>query len=206
MRNGVDIMIWDLILGGWINFKGVIHVGGHLGEEIGVYKTKTSNIHIFEPQKQQFDKIDNSVKKYNVALGSSKGLMNMHVANNGESSSLLSPDKHITKYYPQVTFEKSDFVVPVETLDSYGIIDCDFLSIDTQGYELEVLKGSTETLKHITFILTEIFTEELYKNCPMVSEIDMYLKNLNFTRIKTSGIGDGWGEALYISNKRLYNI
>lgn len=36
--------------------------------------------------------------------------------------------------------------VELRTLDSYGFADVDFLKIDCEGYELEVLKGAKDTL------------------------------------------------------------
>ena len=42
-----------------VSITGVIHIGGHLGEEIPLYKQQTNNIHIFEPLRQF------SIKKMN---------------------------------------------------------------------------------------------------------------------------------------------
>lgn len=39
------------------------------------------------------------------------------------------------------------YEVPVVTIDSYGYDDVGFMKIDVEGYELEVLKGATETIK-----------------------------------------------------------
>lgn len=53
-----------------LNLRGVIHVGGHVGEEIKLYKKHTDKIHIFEPLEECFNKIPNGVNKYLCALGS----------------------------------------------------------------------------------------------------------------------------------------
>jgi hypothetical protein len=57
-----------------------------------------------------------------------------------------------------------------------------FLTIDVQGYELEVLKGSRETLKNINYILTEVNRDELYENCARVEQLDEFLGRFNFQR------------------------
>ena len=38
-------------------------------------------------------------------------------------------------------------VVPLVTLDSFGLAKCDFIKIDVEGMEREVIHGATETLK-----------------------------------------------------------
>jgi len=52
------------------NIKGVIHVGGHIGEEVPLYLEYNWNVMIFEPQLKCFDLIPNHAKvlKYNCAL------------------------------------------------------------------------------------------------------------------------------------------
>jgi hypothetical protein len=180
-----------------VKLKGVIHVGGHVGEEIPLYKQQTNNIHIFEPLKECFDQIDNTVNKYNIALGSSKDILEFNVANNHQSSSFLKPKTHLTEH-TWVTFNHKRFV-EIATLDSYGITDCNFLNIDVQGYELEVLKGAINTLTHIDYILTEVNEKELYENCAQLDELDLFLKD--FIRVETTMTQHGWGDAFYIKKE-----
>lgn len=73
-----------------------------------------------------------------------------------------------------------------------------FLTIDVQGYELEVLKGSRETLTNISGILTEVNRDELYSNCVRVEQLDDFLKNFNFYRVETNWEGGIWGDAFYL--------
>ncbi len=179
-----------------IVLKGVIHVGGHVGEEIPLYKKQTNNIHIFEPLEECFTKIDSTVQKYNVALGSKSQKLPFNIASNNQSSSFLTPKTHLTEH-KNVIFNKDNVrLIQINTLDSYEIKDCNFLNLDVQGYELEVLKGATNTLKSIDYIYTEINVKELYENCVQLNELDEFLKD--YTRAETKLTGAGWGEALYI--------
>lgn len=177
---------------------GVIHVGGHLGEEIPLYRQQTNNIHIFEPLKECFDRIDDSVKKYNIALGSTKGFLEFNVANNHQSSSFLKPKTHLTEH-DWVTFNQKR-LIEVDTLDSYHITDCNLLNMDVQGFELEVLKGGINTLGHIDYIFTEVNEKELYENCAQISDLDRYL--IDFERVETSMTHHGWGDAFYIRKSK----
>jgi FkbM family methyltransferase len=139
------------------------------------------------------------VNAHNIALGSQESTMTMFVetANGGQSNSLLRPKKHMDQY-PHIKFE-STIQVPVKTLDSFSLDDrYNFLSIDVQGFELEVLKGAKETLKNIDFIICEVNNTELYLGCCMVEDIDDFLLQHGFRREATNWLGGTWGDGLYI--------
>ena len=76
-----------------------------------------------------------------------------------------------------------------------------FMNIDVQGYELEVLKGSMNILEGIDYIYTEVNNAEVYEDTPHIDELDEYLSSYNFKRVETSWIGITWGDALYIKEK-----
>ena len=119
-------------------------------------------------------------------------------SNQGQSSSLLEPLLHL-KQYPGITFPERE-TVTVETLDR--MIDnkklFNFINMDVQGYELEVLKGANDTLEDIDYLMCEVNKAELYKNCCMVEDIDKYLDSYNFKRVETDWIGNTWGDAFYV--------
>lgn len=192
-----------------MNINNIIHVGGHFGKEVNIYNRLYPNVkvQIFEPHPFTFQILEHNVaiypntKCHNVALGSTKGKMNMYVEtmNQGQSNSLLKPKKH-TIQYPHITFN-TIVEVEVNTLDSYNLdTTYNFLAMDVQGYELEVLKGSTETLKNINYLMTEVNREELYENCPMIEDIDKFLEPYNLKRVETEWEGGTWGDALYIKS------
>jgi hypothetical protein len=75
-----------------------------------------------------------------------------------------------------------------------------FLNIDVQGFELEVLRGAAETLNYVDYILTEVNREELYEDCVLVEELDEFLDAYGFVREETSWGGGSWGDAFYVKN------
>jgi FkbM family methyltransferase len=185
-----------------LNFKvnGIIHIGGHIGEEIPSYIKYTNNIHIFEPQLDCFNQIPDGdgVIKYNCALAEKETEMDFYVADNRQSSSLLKPKLHLTEH-PTVHF--TDVVrIPVKTLDSFNIIDCNFLNMDIQGYELNVLKGAEKTLENIEVIYTEVNIEEVYENNSLLSDLDDWLESKQFKRIWKYITPHKWGDALYVKS------
>jgi hypothetical protein len=127
--------------------------------------------------------------------------MNVEVANQGQSSSILKPKKHLQQY-PHITFNQTQ-EVSIFRLEDLSIYfpKYNFLNIDVQGYELEVLKGATKVLSGIDYIISEVNCDEVYEGCPDISEIDSFLSPFSFTRVETDWAGGIWGDALYIKNK-----
>jgi FkbM family methyltransferase len=137
-----------------------------------------------------------SLEAYPFAIGSEEKEADFFVASNGQSSSVLKPKLHATQY-PDIIFDKIE-TVKIKTLDSFNLIGYNYLAIDTQGYELEVLKGAKNTLKSINWIYTEINSEFLYENCGLVHDLDKYLTDFGFKREETFWFAKNWGDALYI--------
>lgn len=188
-----------------LNIKGVIHIGGHFGQEMNVYNDlEIKNVVFFEPLPHVFEVLKNNVGTtpilYNIALGNMEGTIEMNVesANQGMSSSILEPLIHLNQY-PHIRFETKQ-TVNIKKLDSF--IDTlggyNFINIDVQGYELEVFKGGSEYLNNIDYIMTEVNRDEVYKGCPMVEELDEYLNSYGFERVETTWAGVTWGDAFYV--------
>lgn len=186
-----------------MNISGIIHVGGHYGEEIVDYiNCGIQDIVIFEPLSENYERLKKNVEYLNanisgfqLALGSKEMQVEMFVSSNdAQSSSILKPSKHLTQY-DWVTFDKTE-LVEVKTLDSFQYTTYNFINMDVQGYELEVLKGGTETLKYVNYVYCEVNRDELYENNAYVEEIDEFL--FNFERVETNWEGKTWGDALYI--------
>ena len=191
--------------------SGIIQIGAHHGNEYETLKKLSENILMFEPQKEVYKKLFNKLGLMpnliieNKALGSSIGIMQMYTeqANDGQSSSLLIPQLHCVQY-PGIKFTGTE-QVEVITLNDYfndKVFNYNLLTLDVQGYELEVLKGSTNILNNVDYILCEVNRAELYQGCPMVEEIDSFLTNYGFKREITSWDGYTWGDALYIKESR----
>tara|TARA_R100000008_G_scaffold47035_1_gene27797 strand:+ start:3922 stop:4539 length:618 start_codon:yes stop_codon:yes gene_type:complete len=191
--------------------KGVMHVGAFAGEEINQYRSLgLCNTIMFEPQEHLYNDIKSRCiideKIYNVALGSERGTKEMYISfreggvshGSGASSSLLKPKVHLEEH-PEVTFPETT-MVEVHTLDDYYDPQYNFLNIDVQGYELEVLKGGTKTLENIDAMILEVNRAEVYEGCPMVEDLDNFLGDFGFQRIAEAWQSKSWGDALYARN------
>jgi FkbM family methyltransferase len=56
----------------------------------------------------------------------------------------------------------------------------DFLKLDVQGYELEVLAGATTLLKKTEFILLEASLIPVNQGCPLIEEVIYFMTKRNF--------------------------
>ena len=78
-----------------------------------------------------------------------------------------------------------------DEVDSRELEKIDYLKIDTQGTELDVLRGAEELLKlqKIDFIEFEIILTPTYLNMPKWSETLNYLLNFDYYLIALSNDG-----------------
>jgi FkbM family methyltransferase len=200
-----------------IKITGAIHVGAFLGEELSQYRALgLINTILFEPQKKLFDIVNSKCiikeKVFNVALGSKEDVVGMFISDRdggvlngaGASSSILAPKKHLTEH-PEVTFPSKESI-NVKRFDKFvreneiDVSNHNFLNIDVQGYELEVLKGVGQDLNNIQLIVVEVNRDEMYTDCPMIEDIDAYLKEFGFDRVAVEWQSESWGDAVYAKN------
>jgi len=190
-----------------MSLTGVIHIGGHHGQEYNLYKKYDSikNLVFFEPDPDSFEVLkkaidgDEKATAIKTALGafSCKAYMNKETANDGQSNSILEPGTHLLQY-PNITFDDK-YEVSIHPLDRYEPhSSLNFLNIDVQGFELQVLLGAQKTLNNIDYIISEVNRDEVYKNCAKVEDLDYFLSKYNFKRVETNWVGGTWGDALYI--------
>jgi FkbM family methyltransferase len=196
-----------------LRITGVIHVGAHFGQEYHDYKAAgIKDIFFIEPCEKAFNVLSDTFDKTPGVILCCSGCgsevdvlqMNTEQANQGMSNSLLKPAKHLQQY-PSIQFTGTEEVEihPLDTLmEHYGAVG-NLLVMDVQGYELEVLKGATNTLKSIDYVYTEVNRDEVYENCARVEQLDEYLTD--FTRVETNWAGNSWGDAWYIRKTLLSN-
>jgi FkbM family methyltransferase len=115
-----------------------IDVGGHVGLWSFYLAKRFERVEAFEPMPPHRECFAENIKAPNVnlhacALGSTEGVARLttYAGNSGHS--------HIA--------EGGEIVASMRPLDNFFFEDLGFLKIDTEGYELEVLRGAVETLK-----------------------------------------------------------
>ena len=197
--------LWEMY---GINPKGILHIGGNRGEEAPVYLELgvrkqiwiEANPEMFLLLKQTISNNPDAIA-YNFAAGDiDDQLITLHVANNaGQSSSVLQlgthrqqhPDVHFTKDV-QVTMKRIDCLISKDEIVNY-----DFLNIDVQGFEGQVLTGMGDYLNHFKWAYIEVNNGQVYEGCWEVGQIDIYMSKFGFRRVETKWVGI-WGDGLYI--------
>jgi FkbM family methyltransferase len=191
-----------------LDIKGVLHIGAHYGQENGLYdELQIKNRIFFEPLSDNFKKlkenVDSKFTLINKALGDFNGTIEMYVEkeNSGQSSSVLKPSLHLVQY-PHITFPDKETVEMVR-LDNieFNRESFNFINIDVQGYELEVFKGASETLKSVDYIMTELNIEELYEGCARFRDVELFLAGYGFKIVETNWAGFTWGDGFFIKQK-----
>ncbi len=190
-----------------MKINGVIHVGAHFGEEQNAYKSLgISQISYFEPVAKTFkklkEKIGDEANLFNYALGNENKEVEMYVeeADAYGCSSILKPSDN----YKNVKFNYGE-IVQMKRLDDieFDFSKYNFMNIDVQGYELEVLKGSVNTLKHVDYIMSEINRYTLQKpleyiNCVQINELSEFLSKFGFILVEQNWVGVSWGDGFFI--------
>ena len=126
-----------------------------------------------------------------------------HESNNEQSSSVLNLKTHLQEH-PWVHYVKNTPMqtITVDTFFKRNNLDASkysFWNFDIQGAELLALKGSVESLKHATALYLEVNEKELYENCALIGQIDCFLQEYGFVRVRTEMTHHGWGDALYLN-------
>ena len=120
------------------------------------------------------------------AIGASTTRTTINVADNSVSSSLLEMNARHIGAAPDSVFvgsEEIDVVALDDCIERYvGASSGGLLKVDTQGYEMEVLRGAHRSLTDkIDIVQTELSLVELYEGQPLMLDICNLLRQYNFT-------------------------
>ena len=145
--------------------KTIFDVGANIGQT-SLYFNKhfpRADIYCFEPVKDTFKTLQDNVKHlqkvhpFNFGLGSKNDTLTIYMNDsvNSQIASLVNPND------TNANLAKTE-LVDIKTIDGFcqqsNIDDIDILKTDTEGFDLEVIRGATEKIKNkkIKFILSEV--------------------------------------------------
>jgi FkbM family methyltransferase len=141
-----------------------------------------------EPDVENYQKIKKnknickSYKIFNEALWDSKTKLNLNITKKRTNSSILEPNFNILNNFPDPErfkiLEKKE--INLSPLDDLKIENIDFIKIDTQGSELNILNGSSKTIKNVMGFEIEVSFVKIYKDQPLFSDIYHFMIKNNF--------------------------
>ena len=186
-----------------LNINYIFDVGSHRGESID-YFIKLKNlkkIQSFEPQKDIFLVLKKKYKNNNkvilnqIALSQNENYKDFYINDLSSTSSFSRLNKKSLwlKIKNRILNKKNPIINKIKirslTIDKFikqkKIKKIDLLKIDTEGHELEVLKGALKTIKEhkVKFILIELHFSKMYQNYSK-KKIELFLAKNNFFLLK----------------------
>ena len=185
-----------------------IDVGSHRGETVDIINKNFSieKIYSFEPNNDLFSELkknknykDMNIEFFNYALGEKKENKDIKIYKETSSSGFHDLN-YESQYYKRkkkildifsktsnLSFKKQSTQI-ISLSDFFlekNIKKIDLLKIDTEGHELQVLKGTGDILKkRVNFMLIEIHNSDIYLNYN-AKKIHNYLKKNKFILKKT---------------------
>lgn len=139
----------------------------------------------WEKLKHQANRHSNWVVPEQIALGSSEGKVTINIAGNSQSSSILSMENLHSTAAPDSSYVATE-EVKLTTLDSFlhnhpNLQNPNILiKVDTQGYEMDVLRGAEETLKKAVMVEVELSFAELYKGQTLYKGVIDFMESHGF--------------------------
>ena len=154
----------------------------------------------FEPDQRSREKLVQTEQHivFDKALSHSQGERNFYLCQTPQVSSMLKPNLNFLELFPRV--ERFNILkiisMEVSTLDQClekHNRDVDFIKLDTQGSELEILQGGRGVLeKSVLGIEIEIEFFQLYQDQPIFQDIVSFLKENGFQFIDFTNL-QRWG-------------
>lgn len=189
----------------------IIDCGAHVGaDSVELARIfRRGKVYSFEPVPALFQLLVRNSRKYSnihcyqLALGNMNGTTKMFVSSGGSdgSSSLLPPTGHLVDH-PDVHFKETTEARTI-TLDAWAaennIQQIDFLWLDMQGFEFQMLQASTKILPTVKAIHTEVSTRETYKGAVLYGDLKQWLGGQGF-EVVTEAIppGTDMGNVLFV--------
>ncbi len=187
----------------------ILEAGAHIGvDTLKLAKLTTGKIYAFEPIPSLYQQLSLAIKDasnvdaFELALGNQSGEANFFVSS-GESdasSSILQPIEHL-KTNPKVKFDQQ-IIVKTSTLDDWAktnnIQNVDFMWLDMQGYEYDMLSLSTVIFPTVRILFTEVSTIELYRGQMLYENFKQWLFDQGFKLIMEDLPWEFTGNALFI--------
>jgi FkbM family methyltransferase len=165
----------------------------------------------FEPDLEECARLNSGSRPENVrekyfplALGERREDGVLFVTENPACSSLYQPDESVISRYPELRVAKQTGRINVTTvpLDQWwqdnSRPDVSFIKLDTQGSELDILRGGVDVLKNCVGCEVEVEFSAIYKEQPLFHDVDRFMKAQGFTLWRLYGLchytEDGGGE------------
>lgn len=179
--------------------KIMLDIGAHTGTYAISLADTCKQVFAFEPQKMTYYALCGSVALsnlknincLNIGLGAEEqlGVKDLYiVSNDGGGSTVINNDKYNNNDNNKQQRVLATEQIIIKTLDSVNINNIGFIKMDVEDNELNVIKGSLDTLKNSNY--PKILFESNKTNNIISNELFNYLKDLQYNIIQISGFNN----------------
>ena len=193
-----------------LRYDVIIDIGAHKGETISNFLKNftVKNIYSFEASSKTYKDLEINVNKirkkynktqieiFNTAVGNSneKKMFNELPDSNSSTFNLIDQNssyfkrksKILSIFFKKKFIIKKNFVSQIklsEFIETNKIKNINILKIDTEGYELEVIKGLNKGIQLVKFIYFEHHYDNMIKKNYTFSDIHDFLLTNGFQRV-----------------------
>lgn len=130
------------------------------------------------------------MRYYPQAIGRSEEQKTLYVTADPMCTSLYEPDERYLDRYMNLEGMRLRRKTSVRTVSlnafvaDNGIGPIDFIKMDIQGAELDVLQGASHVLSAVLALVLELEFVPLYKDQPLLGDVDAYLREQDFSMHK----------------------
>ena len=170
----------------FVNKNGnAIDIGAHVGFWLRDMCKQFKHVYAFEPIEEVRQCLAKNVgaenySTYSVGLGAKNDVIKVNYNPTETGNTYASKDGNQT--------------ITIRKLDDMNLPKIDYIKVDTEGFEIEVLKGGEKMIeKYKPFVHVEVKGKVLVKQGLSSDDVDEYLKSLDYN------------EVFRISSERVYD-
>ncbi len=153
-----------------VNCNRAIDIGANVGVWSYLLSKYARQVESFEPNPKIFNALKNikikNVNSYNIALSNKSGSVDLLIPKGSKGFSNQGASLSSIK----VQGEHKSISIEAKCLDEYNFLDVDFIKIDVEGHEHEVIEGAQETINKFKPTMV-IEMEEKHNQIPIEDQI-----------------------------------
>ncbi|MGY6214040.1 FkbM family methyltransferase [Methylolobus aquaticus] len=155
----------------------------------------------FEPEPEECARLNDiargpwkSTRYVPTALGSRDGQATLNLPASGEGASLLPHNSDMLARFGHAALHHTMHQLPVETrtldsaVEAFRLPEADYLKIDVEGAELDILRAAPRTLAHCAAAKVEVSFLEQRVGQPLAQEVVAFMLESGFVLAEIRGV------------------